>query len=127
MNHNSKPCVVCGNPFYRKNRISADNWRRQVTCSRKCAAAYRRAKSGKMVDVAKARERSKASMNAHWRIQQQRAVAKRFAIASRADELAAIEQHLAEHGITVCPVPEQEADPVRSTLDRPQVQMGWRG
>lgn len=113
----SKPCAACGAPFSRGNRISDEKWRKQVTCSRSCAVVYRAP--------------SKAAMNRHWAIQQAkqkaRAEAKRFAIQTRADELAAIERHLAENGITVCQPTVVEDDPVRGTQDRPQVQPGWRG
>jgi len=77
---------------------------------------------------------SKQAMNAHWQVQ--RAIARAKASvplrASREDEVAAIEAFVAAGGVTRCPPPEREADPVRSTPvrstnDRPRVQPGWKG
>ena len=109
-----KTCTVCKKPFFRKNRVSADRWRQQEVCSRACAV--------------QSRERSKTAMNKHWRIQQARAAAKsRPPVISRDEEIAAIERHLTKSGATICPAPQQEADPMHTTEYRPQVQVGWRG
>lgn len=128
----SKPCLAgCGNLIYREG-MGPKHFAETRCCSRRCAGAYRKgmaATAAQQRGMADHMRRSKAAMNAHWQIQRERTAAKgRVPLrVSREDEVAAMERFLAERGVTACPAPEAEADPVRTTNDRPGVMPGWRG
>lgn len=125
----SKPCLAgCGTLIVREGK-GRKHFSEQMYCSRACAYAHRKVRPGG--DHRKTpSERAARAMNKHWQIQQAIAAAKAARVparASRAEEMAAMEQFIAARGVTECPASEMEPDPVRTTDDRPRVMPGWRG
>ncbi len=76
-----------------------------------------------------ARTRSKRAMNTHWQIAKSIAEAKasgRHVPISREDELAAIEQYLAERGATKCVEVDAVHEPSPGFPTRSSAMPGWR-
>lgn len=127
----TKPCRVCSGMIVRVRSIGERRWQRQMTCSRACAAVWRK-QHRKMdpVAVAQSRDRVRAGMTAHWVIQKgdsARYQAEPPPRLPREAEEAAIARFVAERGVTRAPTADQEVIPSRQEQHRPQPMAGWRG